>query len=220
MLIHAHQSSLSTVMPPARYRYMTASALLLPLLLLLPLQVKRRVVACAAVRVASFHLHATRLSTSDGTRCSAKLRELVQFRSSDCFSCPPPPMSPCPRRPSPDTASTFALAQGQQEGDKRRAQAQAQVPDAAPTPVNHTSRTGQSLHHGLPSALLFWYPLALTSHFHSLQEYGGVCFLYWPLSLGNPEYRDSSPTLAYLSHKGLPLPEVTQSGSYCCYSPG
>lgn len=82
-------------------------------------------------------------------------------------------MSPCPRRPSPDTASTFALVQGQQEGDKRRAQARAQVPDAAPTPVNHTSRTRQSLHHGLPSALLFWYPLPLTSHFHSLQEYGG-----------------------------------------------
>lgn len=163
---------------------MTASALLL--LLLLPLQVKRRVVACAAVRVASFHLHATRLSTSDGTLCSAKLRELVQFRSSDCFSCPPPPMSPCPRRPSPDTASTFALAQGQQEGDKRRAQAWAQVPDAAPTPVNHTSRTRQSLHHGLPSALLFWYPLPLTSHFHSLQEYGGVLFPALAIVTGEP----------------------------------
>lgn len=194
---------------------MTASALLL-----LPLQVKRRVVACAAVRVASFHLHATRLSTSDGTLCSAKLRELVQFRSSDCFSCPPPPMSPCPRRPSPDTASTFALVQGRQEGDKRRAQARAQVPDAAPAPVNHTSRTRQSLHHGLPLRCYFGTRCRSLLIFTHYRNTGGICFLHWPLSLGNPEYRDSSPILARLSHKGLPLPEVTQSGSCCCYSPG
>ena len=83
-----------------------------------------------------------------------RLRELVQFRSSDCFSSTHPP---CPRRPTPDTASTFALAQGQQEGDKRRARAQAhaQVPDAAPTPVNHTSRTRQPLHCGLPLRFYF-----------------------------------------------------------------
>lgn len=51
------------------------------------------------------------------------LGELVHFRSSDCFSCPPIPPNPphpCPRSPSPDTASTSALVQGQQEGDTVR----------------------------------------------------------------------------------------------------
>lgn len=127
---------------------MTASALL-------PLAA-RRSVACAAARVASFHLHATRLSTSDGTLCSAGYASLSNSDHQIASLAPHPP---CPRRPSPDTASTFALAQGQQEGDKRRARAQAQarvqVPDAAPTPVNHTSRTRQSLHHGLPLRFYF-----------------------------------------------------------------
>lgn len=146
-----------------RYRYMTASALL-------PFSAQRRA-ACAAVRVALFHLHATRLSTSDGTLCSEGCASLSNSDHQIASLAPHPP---CPRRPSPDTASTFALAQGQQEGDKQRAQAQAQVPDAAPTPVNHTSRTRQSLHRGLPLRFYFGTHLPVTSHFLSLQEYGGL----------------------------------------------
>lgn len=158
---------------------MTASALL-------PFSARRRA-ACAAVRVALFHLHAPRLSTSDGTLCSAGCASLSNSDHQIASLAPHPP---CPRRPSPDTASTFALAQGQQEGDKRRAQARAQVPDAAPSPVNHTSRTRQSLHRGLPLRFYFGTrcrSLLIFSHYSNT----GGRRLHWPLSLGNPWYRDS-----------------------------
>lgn len=95
------------------------------------------------------------------------LRELVHFRSSGCFSCPPIHPHPCPRSPSPDTASTSALVQGQREGDKPRLRAQlqsrAQVPDADPIPVNHTWRTRLSLRRGLPLRFYFGTKLLVNS---------------------------------------------------------
>lgn len=123
-------------------------------------------------------------------RCAAQVARACPIQIIRLLLLPPTPMSPCPRRPSPDTASTFALAQGQQEGDKRRARAQgqgrAQVPDAAPTPVNHTSRTRQALHRGLPLRCYFGThcrSLFILSHYRNTGE-GGL--LHWTLSLGNP----------------------------------
>lgn len=173
--IHARQSSLPSVIAFAtlRCRYMTASCS----------------AVFAAARFASFHLHATCLSTSDGTLCSTGCASL-SISVHQIASLAP---HPCPRRPSPDTASTSALAQGQQEGDKRRVRAQsqacAQVPDADPTPSTTLREPDNHSIVEFLSALLFWYPLPVTSHLLSLHEYGRgrtVCFLRWPLSLGNP----------------------------------
>lgn len=177
MLIHAHQSSLSSVCDGLRYGTVPlhdsfCSAALFSTAESSLCSGTSRLVSSASNTPFNLRWHAVQ----------RRLRELVQFRSSDCFSCPPPP---CPRRPSPDTASTFALAQGQQEGDKQRAQALAQVPDAAPTPVNHTSRTRQSLHRGLPLRFYFGThcrSLLIFSHYRNT----GGCRLHWPLSLGNP----------------------------------
>ena len=177
----------------------------------------------AAARFASFHLHATCLSTSDGTLCSTGCASL-SISDHRIASLAP---HPCPRRPSPDTASTSALVQGQQEGDKRRvraqSQARAQVPDDDPTPS--TTLREPDYH----SIIVFLCASILVTHYRSLLIFSrymntkgeGGLFPALAIVTGEPlSIEDSSPIPACLLHKGRPLPEVTQSGSYFSYSPG
>lgn len=150
-------------------------------------------------------------------RCAAQVARACPIQIIRLLLLPPTPHAPCPRRPSPDTASTFALAQGQQEGDKRRARAQgqgrAQVPDAAPTPVNHTSRTRQALRRGLPLRCYFGThcrSLFILSHYRNT---GGVVFCSGHCHWGTLEYRDSSPILAFLcSQRSTPCPRSPNLG--------
>lgn len=126
-------------------------------------------------------------------RCAAKLARACPFQIIRLLLVAP---HPCPRRPSPDTASTNLRASSGARRTTRRGlnggcgrsrrlarRCQALIPHPS---VNHPPRTRQSLHRGLPLRFYFGTnrPSFLTFHHYTVHEYGrGAAGLFPALAI-------------------------------------